>query len=47
MARAGGKNHPDPLPGILPTIIIMLVLCVMGNILNVGFEKIILLYNES
>lgn len=34
------------LPGILPTIIIMLVLR-MGNILNVGFEKIILLYNEA
>ena len=34
------------LPGILPTVIIMLVLR-MGNILNVGFEKIILLYNEA
>lgn len=34
------------LPSILPTIMIMLVLQV-GNILNVGFEKIILLYNPS
>ncbi len=32
------------LPGILPTIMIMLLLRI-GNILNVGFEKIILLYN--
>lgn len=32
------------LPGILPTISIMLILR-MGNLLNVGFEKIILLYN--
>lgn len=34
------------LPGILPTIIIMLILRV-GSMLNVGFEKIILLYNET
>lgn len=34
------------LPCILPTIIIMLILR-MGNILNVGYEKIILLYNSS
>ena len=33
------------LPGILPTISIMLILR-MGNILNVGYEKIILLYNQ-
>lgn len=32
------------LPALKPTIIIMLILRV-GNILNVGFEKIILLYN--
>jgi putative aldouronate transport system permease protein len=32
------------LPGILPTIVIMLILR-LGGILNVGFEKIILLYN--
>ncbi|MNI66809.1 putative multiple-sugar transport system permease YteP [compost metagenome] len=32
------------LPGIAPTIAIMLILR-MGNLLNVGFEKIILLYN--
>ncbi|RIX51191.1 sugar ABC transporter permease [Paenibacillus nanensis] len=32
------------LPGIMPTIAIMLILRI-GNMLNVGFEKIILLYN--
>lgn len=32
------------IPGIMPTIIIMLILK-LGNMLNVGFEKIILLYN--
>ncbi|MDF2921442.1 MAG: sugar transporter permease [Paenibacillaceae bacterium] len=32
------------LPGIMPTIVIMLILR-MGHMLNVGFEKIILLYN--
>jgi putative aldouronate transport system permease protein len=32
------------LPGLLPTIVIMLILR-MGNMLDVGFEKIILLYN--
>jgi len=34
------------LPGIMPTIIIMLVLR-MGSMLSVGFEKIILLYNPA
>ncbi|WP_282943657.1 ABC transporter permease subunit [Paenibacillus sp. RC67] len=33
------------LPGILPVIVIMFILR-MGNLLNVGFEKIILLYNS-
>lgn len=32
------------LPGILPTIVIMLILNI-GNLMSVGFEKIILLYN--
>ena len=32
------------IPGIMPTILIMLILR-MGNMLNIGFEKIILLYN--
>lgn len=32
------------IPGIMPTIVIMFLLQI-GNILNVGFEKIILLYN--
>ena len=34
------------LPGILPTITIMLILR-LGNIMSVGFEKIILLYNPA
>lgn len=34
------------LPGIKPTIIIMLILR-LGSMMNVGFEKIILLYNPS
>jgi putative aldouronate transport system permease protein len=34
------------IPGIMPTIAIMLILR-MGNLLNVGFEKIILLYNPA
>ena len=37
--------HVD-LPAILPTITIMLILR-MGSMLNVGYEKIILLYNEA
>jgi putative aldouronate transport system permease protein len=32
------------IPGIMPTIIVMLILK-LGGLLNVGFEKIILLYN--
>ena len=34
------------LPGILPTIIIMFILR-LGKVMDVGFEKIILLYNPS
>ena len=34
------------LPGILPTISIMLILRI-GGILSVGYEKIILLYNDA
>lgn len=34
------------LPGILPMIVIMLVLRI-GGLLSVGYEKIILLYNEA
>lgn len=34
------------LPGLLPTIVIMLILR-MGTVLNVGYEKIILLYNST
>jgi putative aldouronate transport system permease protein len=34
------------IPGLMPTIIIMLILR-LGNLLSVGFEKIILLYNPG
>ena len=34
------------IPGIAPTIIVMLIIR-LGNILGVGYEKIILLYNEA
>lgn len=34
------------IPGIMPTIVILLILR-MGNMMNVGFEKIILLYNPG
>lgn len=34
------------LPGLAPTIIIMLIMR-MGQIMNVGFEKVILLYNNA
>lgn len=34
------------LPGIMPTIIILLILRI-GHMMDVGFEKVILLYNPS
>ncbi len=34
------------IPGIMPTIVIMLILR-MGSILSIGYEKIILLYNPN
>ena len=34
------------IPGIMPTIVIMLILK-MGGMLNVGFEKILLIYNDA
>jgi putative aldouronate transport system permease protein len=34
------------IPGILPTIIIMLIMN-LGHILSIGYEKIILMYNTS
>ncbi|WP_135552645.1 ABC transporter permease [Paenibacillus cymbidii] len=48
-ARIDGASRPKmmwhiTLPGIMPVIAIMFILRV-GNLLNVGFEKIILLYN--
>lgn len=50
-ARIDGANTLQKiwhvsLPGILPTIIILFILR-MGQMLNVGVEKIILLYNQS
>lgn len=39
-----GKIRYITLPFLMPTIIIMLILAI-GSILNVGYEKIILLYN--
>ena len=33
------------IPAIMPTIVIVLILK-LGNIMNVGFEKVILLYNS-
>jgi putative aldouronate transport system permease protein len=41
--RVGQLWHVT-LPSIVPTILVLLILNI-GNILNVGFEKIILLYN--
>lgn len=34
------------LPGLAPTIIVLFILR-MGGVLNVGYEKVLLLYNES
>lgn len=50
-ARIDGANRWQQtlhvtIPGILTTIIVMLILRI-GNILNVGYEKIILLYNDA
>lgn len=50
-ARVDGANRIQQmfyitLPSIMPTIIIMLVLN-MGNIMSVGFEKIILMYSPG
>ncbi|MCU6710194.1 ABC transporter permease subunit [Paenibacillus sp. J5C_2022] len=50
-ARMDGANRWQQmwsvtLPGILPVIMILLILRV-GNLLDVGFEKIILMYNPS
>jgi putative aldouronate transport system permease protein len=50
-ARVDGANRWSQMlhitiPGIMPTIIIMLILRV-GDMMSVGYEKIILLYNPS
>ncbi|MDF2675546.1 MAG: binding-protein-dependent transport system inner rane component, partial [Clostridiales bacterium] len=34
------------IPGIMPTIVILLILK-MGQMMNVGFEKVMLLYNPA
>lgn len=50
-ARVDGANRFQQmlhitLPGLMPTIIILLILR-MGGILNIGYEKVLLLYNPS
>lgn len=50
-ARVDGANRLQQmlhitLPGLMPTIIILFILR-MGGILNVGYEKVLLLYNPS
>ena len=50
-AKIDGANRLEQvlhitLPGLMPTIAILFILR-MGNILNVGYEKILLLYNPS
>jgi putative aldouronate transport system permease protein len=51
VARMDGANRWKQIihitiPGIMPIIVIMFILR-MGNMMNVGFEKIILLYNPG
>jgi len=50
-ARVDGANRWQKMvhitfPGLLPTVMILFILR-MGNILNVGYEKILLLYNPN
>ena len=50
-ARVDGANRFKQmihitLPGLVPTIMVLFILR-MGNILNVGYEKILLLYNSA
>ncbi|MBQ7824869.1 MAG: sugar ABC transporter permease, partial [Clostridia bacterium] len=50
-AKIDGANRFEQvlhitLPGLMPTISILFILR-MGNILNVGYEKILLMYNPS
>jgi putative aldouronate transport system permease protein len=50
-AKVDGANRLQQmlhitLPGLLPTIVILFILR-MGSILNVGYEKVLLLYNPS
>ena len=34
------------IPGMMPTIVIILIFTI-GNMMNVGFEKVILMYNPA
>lgn len=50
-ARVDGANRFQQmlhitLPGLIPTIMILFILR-MGNVLNVGYEKVLLLYNAT
>ena len=40
-----GRVYHVTLPAILPTIVVLLIMN-MGNMLSVGYEKILLMYNE-
>jgi putative aldouronate transport system permease protein len=41
-----GQLFHVTLPGILPTVVILLILN-FGNVMSVGFEKVLLMYNPS
>ncbi len=41
-----GKMHYVTIPGLLPTIVILFILTV-GSMMNVGFEKVFLMYNPG
>ncbi|MBD2846979.1 sugar ABC transporter permease [Paenibacillus sp. IB182496] len=45
-ARRWQKIRHITLPGIAPTIVILLILNI-GNLMSVGFEKVLLLYNPA
>jgi len=45
-ARRWGKIRHVTLPGIMPTIIILFILN-FGQLMDVGFEKVLLLYNPA
>lgn len=43
---ADGKDDYITLPSIVPTVIILLIMRI-GWLLSVGFEKVLLMYNEA